>query len=61
MSLNFMVFLSMKKEFEFVVTETKKLIDSGVSAKNICVVARTHKLLDDLFHSLQLAGCVVMK
>ena len=25
----------------------KGLIDGGVSAKNICVVARTHKLLDD--------------
>ena len=23
------------------------MVDSGVSAKNICVVARTHKLLDD--------------
>lgn len=35
------------EEFDAVHAEIKKLIDSGVSAKNICVVARTHKLLDD--------------
>lgn len=35
------------EEFEAVLKEIKRLIASGVSAKNICVVARTHKLLDD--------------
>lgn len=35
------------EEFDTVLKEIKSLIDSGVSAKNICVVARTHKLLDD--------------
>ena len=35
------------EEFNTVLKEIKSLIDSGVSAKNICVVARTHKLLND--------------
>lgn len=35
------------EEFDATLKEIKSLIDSGVSAKNICVVARTHKLLDD--------------
>ena len=35
------------EEFSAVLKEIRALIGSGVSAKNICVVARTHKLLDD--------------
>lgn len=35
------------EEFEAILTKVKGLIDGGVSAKNICVVARTHRLLDD--------------
>ena len=35
------------EEFDAVLKEIKGLIAGGVSAKNICVVARTHKLLDD--------------
>ena len=35
------------EEFDAVLKEIKCLIDNGVSAKNICVVARTHKLLGD--------------
>ena len=35
------------EEFDKVLGKVKGLIESGVSAKNICVVARTHKLLDD--------------
>lgn len=35
------------EEFETVLRKIKELIDGGVSAKNICVVTRTHKLLDD--------------
>ena len=35
------------EEFEAILAKIKGLIDGGVSAKNICVVARTHKLLDD--------------
>lgn len=40
-------FNNANEEFDAVLKEIKSLIDSGVSAKNICVVARTHKLLDD--------------
>lgn len=35
------------EEFDAVLKEIKALISGGASAKNICVVARTHKLLDD--------------
>lgn len=35
------------EEFNAILAKVKGLIDGGVSAKNICVVARTHKLLDD--------------
>ena len=35
------------EEFDKVLGKVKGLIESGVSAKNICIVARTHKLLDD--------------
>lgn len=35
------------EEFDAILAKVKGLIDGGVSAKNICVVARTHKLLDD--------------
>ena len=35
------------EEFDEILTKVKGLIDSGVAAKNICIVARTHKLLDD--------------
>lgn len=40
-------FNSTNEEFDAVLKEIKGLIDGGVSAKNICVVARTHKLLDE--------------
>lgn len=34
-------------EFEYILDEVKKLSASGVSLKDICIVARTHKLLED--------------
>lgn len=40
-------FSNANEEFDAVLKEIKALISGGVSAKNICVVARTHKLLDD--------------
>lgn len=40
-------FSNANEEFDAVLKEIKALIGGGVSAKNICVVARTHKLLDD--------------
>lgn len=35
------------EELNNILQEIKKLVDSGVFAKNICVVARTHRLLND--------------
>lgn len=35
------------EEFDTIMEKIKGLMDGGVSAKNICIVARTHKLLDD--------------
>ncbi|MCR4656987.1 MAG: UvrD-helicase domain-containing protein [Lachnospiraceae bacterium] len=35
------------EEFDAILAKIKGLIDGGVAAKNICIVARTHKLLDD--------------
>ena len=35
------------EEFDEILVKVKGLIDGGVAAKNICIVARTHKLLDD--------------
>ena len=40
-------FKTANEEFDAVLAEIKKLIASGFSVKNICVVARTHKLLED--------------
>lgn len=40
-------FANANEEFDSILKEIKGLVDGGVSAKNICVVARTHKLLDD--------------
>ena len=40
-------FETANEEFDAVLAEIKNLIASGVSIKNICVVARTHKLLED--------------
>lgn len=35
------------EEFDAILAKVKGLIAGGVAAKNICIVARTHKLLDD--------------
>jgi superfamily I DNA/RNA helicase/mRNA-degrading endonuclease RelE of RelBE toxin-antitoxin system len=43
-------------ECSYIVSEIKSLIDSGVDARNICVVARTHKLLDDYIAQFTQAG-----
>ncbi len=40
-------FKTANEEFDTVLAEIKRLIGSGVAIKNICVVARTHKLLED--------------
>lgn len=35
------------EEFDVILAKVKGLIDGGAAAKNICIVTRTHKLLDD--------------
>lgn len=40
-------FRTAKEEVNFIVTEIKRLINDGVNIKDICIVARTHRLLDD--------------
>lgn len=42
-----MSFKTANEEFGAVLSEIKNLVSSGIAIKNICVVARTHKLLDD--------------
>lgn len=42
-----MVAANANEEFDAILAKIKGLVENGVSAKNICVVARTHKLLDD--------------
>ena len=49
-------FTNANEEFDYVLKEIRGLIDSGVSAKNICVVARTHKLLDDYISQFTSSG-----
>ena len=49
-------FSSANEEFDSVLKEIKGLVDGGVSAKNICVVARTHKLLDDYISQFTAKG-----
>lgn len=49
-------FNNANEEFDAVQKEIRKLIDSGVSAKDICVVARTHKLLDDYIRQFTADG-----
>ena len=40
-------FADANREFEFILQEIKKLRDSGVALTDICIVARTKKLVDD--------------
>lgn len=44
------------EEFDEILAKVKGLIDGGVAAKNICIVARTHKLLDDYIAHFTLSG-----
>lgn len=45
-----------REEFDFILARIKDLLDHGVSAENICVVARTHRLLDDYIANFTAAG-----
>ena len=49
-------FRSTNKELEFVLEEIKKLQNAGVTLSNICLVARTKKLVDDYAKNLANAG-----
>lgn len=43
-------------EFDWVLNEIRSLIGNGVSARNICVVARTHNLLDNYISHFTASG-----
>lgn len=49
-------FVTPEQEMEFIVSKIHELEDAGVDQKNICIVARTHKLLDNYSAGLQKAG-----
>lgn len=49
-------FINANDEFDFLVDEIKKLKDSGVALTDICVVARTKKLVDDYIALFTRAG-----
>lgn len=44
------------KELEFILGEVKRLQDSGIALDDICIVARTKKLVDDYIAQLTKAG-----
>lgn len=50
------VFRSAAEELDFLVAQLKQLIEYGVELKNICIVARTHRLLEDYIAQLTRAG-----
>ena len=45
-----------EEELDYIVSKIKELEASGVEQKNICIVARTHKLLDNYISGLQRSG-----
>lgn len=49
-------FKSAAEEFEYITAMVKKLIEQGIGHKDICIVARTHKLLDDYISQFTTAG-----
>jgi superfamily I DNA/RNA helicase/mRNA-degrading endonuclease RelE of RelBE toxin-antitoxin system len=49
-------FKSANEEFKYLAVQLKQLVASGVNLKNICMVARTHGLLDDYIAKLTKAG-----
>lgn len=49
-------FATPEEELNFLVTKIKNMEASGIEQKNICIVARTHKLLDNYIAGLQRAG-----
>lgn len=49
-------FATPEEELNFIVNRIRELEVAGVEQKNICIVARTHKLLDNYISGLQRAG-----
>lgn len=49
-------FPTLENELEFIIKRIKNMEASGVELKNICIVARTHKLLDNYIVGLQQSG-----
>lgn len=49
-------FATPEEELNFLITKIKNMKASGIEQKNICIVARTHKLLDNYIAGLQRAG-----
>lgn len=50
------VFKSAAEESDFILTKLKQLMEHGVDLRNVCIVARTHRLLDDYIAQLTNAG-----
>lgn len=49
-------FKTAAEEADFLTAELKRLEQQGVNLKDVCIVARTHKLLDDYIKQLAQAG-----
>ena len=49
-------FANANEEFDAVLSEIKRLVDSGVSARNICVTARTNKLVENYLKQFTASG-----
>lgn len=49
-------FATPEEELDYLVSKIHELETAGVEQKNICIVARTHKLLDSYIAGLQRAG-----
>jgi len=49
-------FIDASEEAAFIIAEIQKLINGGIDARNICVVARTHKLINDYLTQFTRAG-----
>lgn len=50
-------FNNVNEEIKFIVSEIEKLEKSGVELRDICIVTRTHKLLDYYINQLTTSGC----
>ena len=49
-------FPNAEKELEFIISEINQLVSSGVPMNNICVVGRTHKVIEDYIAKMTAKG-----